>query len=66
MTDSLFFSKKLQQLKVFCFFIVIGVSEKLDKIVRDHPFQFVIFKPLSYCFKETKGFDVNASFASRP
>ena len=26
--------------------------------------QFVIFKQLSYCFKETKGFDVNASFAS--
>ena len=28
--------------------------------------QFVTFKPLSYCFKETVGFDVNASFASRP
>ena len=28
--------------------------------------QFVIFKPLSYCFKETKGFDVKAPFASRP
>ena len=28
--------------------------------------QFVTFKPLSYCFKETIGFDVNASFASRP
>ena len=27
--------------------------------------QFVTFKPLSYCFKETIGFDVNASFASR-
>ena len=27
--------------------------------------QFVIFKPLTYCFKET-GFDVKASFASRP
>ena len=30
------------------------------------PKQFVIFKPLSYCFKETKGFDVKASFASCP
>ena len=28
--------------------------------------QFVIFKRLSYCFKETIGFDVNVSFASRP
>ena len=28
--------------------------------------QFVIFKPLSYCFSETIGFDVKASFASRP
>ena len=28
--------------------------------------QFVTFKPLSYCFKETIGIDVNASFASSP
>ena len=28
--------------------------------------QFVIFKPLSYCFEETMRFDVKASFASRP
>ena len=28
--------------------------------------QFVIFKTLSYCFKETTGFDVKAWFASRP
>ena len=28
--------------------------------------QFVIFKPLSYCFEDTIGFDVNTSFASRP
>ena len=27
--------------------------------------QFVIFKPL-YCFEETIGFDVKASFTSRP
>ena len=27
---------------------------------------FVIFKPLSYCFEETIGFDVKASFESRP
>ena len=30
------------------------------------PSQFVIFKPLSYCFKETIEFDVTVSFASRP
>ena len=29
-------------------------------------YQFVIFKPLSYCFKETIEFDVKTSFASRP
>ena len=28
--------------------------------------QFLLFKPLSYCFKETIGFDVKASSASRP
>ena len=28
--------------------------------------QFVIFKPLGYCFEETIGFDVKASFPSRP
>ena len=28
--------------------------------------QFVIFKPLSYCFEETTGFDANTSFTSRP
>ena len=28
--------------------------------------QFVIFNPLSYCFEEAIGFDVKASFASRP
>ena len=27
--------------------------------------QFVTFKPLSYCFQETKGFNVKVSFASR-
>ena len=29
-------------------------------------FQFVILKPLSYCFEETIGFEVKASFSSRP
>ena len=28
--------------------------------------QFVIFKPLGYCFEEIIGFDVKASFARRP
>ena len=38
---------------------IVGKQEKLLN-------QFVIFKPLSYCFEETKGFEVKASFASRP
>ena len=29
-------------------------------------YQFVIFKPLSYCFEETTGFEVKALFASGP
>ena len=28
--------------------------------------QFVVFKPLSYCFEETIGFDVKASFSRLP
>ena len=28
--------------------------------------QFVVFKPLSYCFEETVGFDVKAKFARPP
>ena len=28
--------------------------------------QFITFKPLSYCFEETIGFDVKPSFARRP
>ena len=29
-------------------------------------YQFVVFKPLSYCFEKTIGFDVKASFAKPP
>ena len=29
-------------------------------------YQFVVFKPLSYCFEETIGFDVKSSFARPP
>ena len=36
------------------------------KVTFNIAFQFVIFKPLSYRFKETMGFDVKASFAGRP
>ena len=28
--------------------------------------QFLLFKPLSYCFEEIIGFDIKALFASRP
>ena len=43
-------------------FIIAGDRTTVTIVV----LQFVIFKPLSYCFKETTGFDVKASFASRP
>ena len=41
-----------------------GKTREWDKA--ETSVQFVIFKPLSYCSKETIGFDVKASFASRP
>ena len=42
------------------------ISEKYKKTCKYLNYQFEIFKPLSYCFKEAKGFDVKASFANRP
>ena len=33
---------------------------------KESSLQFVIFKPLSYCFEGTIGLEVKASFASRP
>ena len=39
---------------------------RVKYIHEHHAAQFVIFKPLRYCFFETIGFDVKASFASRP
>ena len=45
--------------------VVYNEYEKNYKdLLAEH--QFVIFKPLTYCFKETIGFDVKALFASRP
>ena len=35
-------------------------------VTRSSSLQFVIFKPLRYCFEEIIGFDVKASFVSRP
>ena len=37
-----------------------------DVLSSKQTYQCVIFKPLSYCFEETIGFDVKASFTSRP
>ena len=45
-----------KNIKIFCFFY--------SRLCPIWTFQFVIFKPLSYCFEETIGFDVKASFAS--
>ena len=39
---------------------------ELSMNLLEYSLQFVIFKPLIYCFKETIGFDVKASSASRP
>ena len=48
---------------------IIKMAKKsiiLIEQIKNRTLQFVIFKPLTYCFKETIGFDVKASFASRP
>ena len=44
------------------FILIIKISENCSVFWN----QFVIFRLLSYCFKETIWFDVKASFASRP
>ena len=51
------------------FLLSIFYIEKLifcQKIDLEKLIQFITFKPLSYRFEETIGFDVKASFASRP
>ena len=42
------------------------VSRKILREVRSANTQFLVFKPRSYCFKETMDFDVKVSFARRP
>ena len=51
------------------FFVFLFCNSKI--VTNDSDFysalgQFLIFKPFSYCFEETMGFDVKPSFASRP
>ena len=46
--------------------IAIKVYSPQPSNLSDTLNQFVICKPLSYCFKEIIEFDVKASFASRP
>ena len=46
--------------------VFLDISKAFNKVWHDGRTQFVIFKPLSYCFEETIGFDVNDSFTSRP
>ena len=44
-------------------------KRQLVDFLKNYPciiYQFVIFKPLSYCFEETIGFDVKTSFTRRP
>ena len=53
--------KILQALVTEVFKEKLEIFKKLFSLI-----QFVIFKPLTYCFKETIGFYVKASFASCP
>ena len=52
---------------ILIYWILDSWKKILSWIAKNDPqaVQFVIFKPLSYCFEETIGFDVKASFASR-
>ena len=54
------YAEKQQNLKLKLMYLTLSRKYKLDGN------QFVIFKSLSYCFEETIGFGVKASFASRP
>ena len=52
-----------------CYIIIYNLLQRLGKRRLNFNIwlvQFVIFKPLSYCFKETIGFDVKALFTTRP
>ena len=50
----------------FCAYVVVRACNRTPLLKGLHSIQFAIFKPLSYCFGETIGFDVKASFPSRP
>ena len=54
------FSNELSQTQFF------PVSIINPQKFADDSWQFAIFNPLSYCFEETIGFDVKASFTTRP
>ena len=71
--------QRLFRFPPYNFHIIIIILEISDQIIplNIHPplkklrvmtvfFQFVIFKPLSYCFEKTIRYDVKASFISRP
>ena len=49
--------------EIRCLYII---SILMSSLIRKIHGQFVFFKLLSYCFKETIGFDVEALFTSRP
>ena len=50
----------------FRFFNFIKSISSFDWNEKSEIIQFVVFKPLSYYFEETIGFDAKASFTSRP
>ena len=61
-TKGKFFNNGVNCLIPWWHWSIFGSAKEFNESV----IQFVIFKPLSYCFWETIGFDVKASFASRP
>ena len=57
---------KIIKAKYTLFPALLGTGFFQSKNLLKYRAQYLIFKPLSYCFEETIGFDVKALFASRP
>ena len=74
MHGSLLFSKNNAVCYILEYYMHVGLffSEStavyhiLECYMHGSSIQFVVFKQLSYCFKETIGFDKKASFARPP
>ena len=70
---NVFFLGNIDNVQYDAVLAITGAFQKLFMRICKNRFAHIIifsavcnFKPLSYCFEETMGFDVKASLASRP